>query len=385
MSGTRIAADAFGNALGQGFVDSMQPGLNALDLEDAELGQAMRANAELLRQRATPPVAAAPISDRTFGDIAKLMPELNDPANPQLQYARNADREVDVMSAFKDLTEDRRTGKPSFAYTSWAGSEAEQALFGSTLFDETQRNGSRRSFYVNENGVAFGNPNLGAAVGDPEAHSRANARFERIAAGFEEFASEKAGFAGYLAAQFMPRSVEGWLGVAVGGPVLGEAAGVGLPALVRAAPVLGREVGSFFGRPPQGLTQAQFESMSSAVRGKAAEMGLGDDIFVHGSRAARAARPDSDIDIAIRLASDDFEAFLNTQSRLAAPSAGSAKEATRAYAIENGIIQRGEARLSPLGRELERALGFPVDLSVIRAGGRFDVGPSIPLVKQPRT
>ena len=133
---------------------------------------------------------------------------------------------------------------------------------------------------------------------------------------------------------------------------------------------------------PQGLSKAQFIEGSQIVRGRAAELGLGDDIFVHGSRASGTAKATSDIDIGIRLSPKEFDAFLNSQSKLASPRAGSSLAKTRAYAIENGIIQRGEARLSPLGRQLERLFGMNVDISIIRAGGNFDRGPYMPLHKQ---
>ena len=51
------------------------------------------------------------------------------------------------------------------------------------------------------------------------------------------------------------------------------------------------------------------------------------------------------------------------------------------YAIDKGIIQAGEAKLSGLRKELEALLGKEVDISVIKKGGKFDSGPWIPLPK----
>ena len=76
-----------------------------------------------------------------------------------------------------------------------------------------------------------------------------------------------------------------------------------------------------------------------------------------------------------------FDDFLNTQSRLRSPNPGSNLADTRAYAIENGLIQRGEARLSSTGKQLEQLFGMDVDISIIRDGGKFDRGPYIPLHK----
>jgi hypothetical protein len=45
------------------------------------------------------------------------------------------------------------------------------------------------------------------------------------------------------------------------------------------------------------------------------------------------------------------------------------------HAAETGKIQSGELGLRALRKELERELGKEVDISVIRAGGKFDTGP----------
>ncbi len=125
---------------------------------------------------------------------------------------------------------------------------------------------------------------------------------------------------------------------------------------------------------PQGLTDAQLTDTSKIVHGKAQDMGLGKDVVAQGSRAAGTAKPTSDLDLGIRVGPEKFNDFLNNQSKLSSPNPGSSAARTRDYSIENGIIQRGEARLSPTGKALEGRLGMDVDLSVIRKGGNFDNG-----------
>lgn len=67
-----------------------------------------------------------------------------------------------------------------------------------------------------------------------------------------------------------------------------------------------------------------------------------------------------------------FDDFLNNDSKLKSPNPASDKAETRACAEKNGIIQRGEARLSSTGKPLEKQLNMEVDLSVVRRGGNFD-------------
>ncbi|MCH2075246.1 MAG: nucleotidyltransferase domain-containing protein [Puniceicoccaceae bacterium] len=132
---------------------------------------------------------------------------------------------------------------------------------------------------------------------------------------------------------------------------------------------------------PQGLSARQFDRISSQIRSKADELGLGSDIFVQGSRAGGTVRATSDIDIAIRVSPEQFNAFINNPklSRLSNPNAGSNLADTRLHALETGKIQSGEARLSGLSRQIANDLGIDVDLSIIRAGGQFDNGPQLPL------
>jgi len=128
---------------------------------------------------------------------------------------------------------------------------------------------------------------------------------------------------------------------------------------------------------PQGLNEAQFNTLSKAVTQKANSMGFGDDIVVQGSRVTGTAKPNSDIDLAIRLSQEQFDDFLKQSFKT--PNPGSAKEKTMLHAIQTGKIQAGEAGLSSFRRQLERELGMEVDLSVILKQGTFDNGPVLPL------
>ncbi|MEU6523939.1 putative T7SS-secreted protein [Streptomyces sp. NPDC046924] len=124
---------------------------------------------------------------------------------------------------------------------------------------------------------------------------------------------------------------------------------------------------------PQGLTLEQFEELGRIVREGAGH--LGDDIAVQGSRAAGTARPDSDIDLAIRVTPERFDELI--RERFGTPNPDSAKERTMQWAIETGKIQAGEAGLRGVRKQLEASLGMEVDVSIIRHGGPFDNPPFI--------
>ncbi|MEU9447069.1 nucleotidyltransferase domain-containing protein [Streptomyces sp. NPDC048304] len=127
------------------------------------------------------------------------------------------------------------------------------------------------------------------------------------------------------------------------------------------------------GVTPQGLTAEQFADAARTVRAGAGH--LGDDIVVQGSRASGTARPDSDLDLAIRVSPDRFDELI--RQRFGTPNPGSAKERTMLWAMKTGKIQAGEAGVSGVRRALEAQLGMDVDLSVIRQGGPFDNPPFI--------
>jgi hypothetical protein len=127
---------------------------------------------------------------------------------------------------------------------------------------------------------------------------------------------------------------------------------------------------------PQGLTEEQFIEMSAEVRAAAGK--YGDDIRVQGSRAAGVAQEGGDVDVAILVEPDEFDAII--RQRFGTPNPGSNKEATMQHAIETGKIQRGELGLSGFGKQLCRKYGFKEsDISVVRRGGPTDNGPWVPL------
>ncbi|MGF6191292.1 RHS repeat-associated core domain-containing protein [Serratia sp. 2723] len=135
---------------------------------------------------------------------------------------------------------------------------------------------------------------------------------------------------------------------------------------------------------PQDLSQEQFKNLSLLAQQRSQELGLGDDIFVQGSRASHTARADSDIDLGIRVSPNVFDDFLLNQSKLGGTiNPGTAKERSILYSIDQGIIKRGEARLSAVGEQITEDVlnGMKVDFSVIRAGSSFDSGYQIPLLK----
>ena len=158
----------------------------------------------------------------------------------------------------------------------------------------------------------------------------------------------------------------------------------GLAVMIGAVAGRGRvnEVG--YGPPrqglkiPQGLSPAAFDRISGTVRGVVDRMGLGDDVFVMGSRAGGTASAGSDLDIGIRVPSSQFDSLIDVYFS----GARNARAETMRYAIRDGRIQAGEARLSRLSRQVASELGIPsrnVQISIIRAGGAFDNGPQSPL------
>ncbi|SDT81909.1 RHS repeat-associated core domain-containing protein [Streptomyces sp. TLI_053] len=124
---------------------------------------------------------------------------------------------------------------------------------------------------------------------------------------------------------------------------------------------------------PQGVTAEKFAEAAEQLR--AHPRGQEGDLVVQGSRAAGTARPDSDIDFAIRVDSDRFDQLIG--ECFGTPNPGSAKEKTRDRAAQSGKIQAGEAGMKGLRKLLARTLGMKVDLSVIRIGGPFDNPPFI--------
>ena len=131
------------------------------------------------------------------------------------------------------------------------------------------------------------------------------------------------------------------------------------------------------GAVPQGLTAEQYAQAAQALRaGIANNVGTNYvDLVVQGSRAAGTARPDSDIDFAVRVTPQVFDQLVRT--RFGTPNPGSAKERTMEWAMLTGKIQAGEMGWSGLGKAIARQLGMSVDLSVIEVGGEFDNPPFV--------
>ena len=126
---------------------------------------------------------------------------------------------------------------------------------------------------------------------------------------------------------------------------------------------------------PQGLSLEQFEWLSQTVRDRF--INISQDIRVQGSRAAWTARKDSDIDIAVLVSSEEFDALI--EQCFTGTHPGSSKERTKIHAIETGKIQAGEVGAHALRLELKRMLHMKVDVSIIKIGGKFDNPPYIPL------
>jgi predicted nucleotidyltransferase len=143
-------------------------------------------------------------------------------------------------------------------------------------------------------------------------------------------------------------------------------------------------------RPPQGMTEEQFQQLSHRLRERlrqeATRTGdFGDDIFVHGSRARAAAAVDADLDVGVRVSAEKFSQLI--QDRLARIRVGSDKWETLQEAVRQGRLHAGEAGISGIRKEIQRLvnqemnLGFTkgVQITVICEAGPFDQGPFIPL------
>ena len=124
---------------------------------------------------------------------------------------------------------------------------------------------------------------------------------------------------------------------------------------------------------PQGISYEKFSNLSQKLRTRVGN--ISSDILIQGSRAKGTAKPNSDLDIAIRVTPEDFNDLISKY--FGKPNAGSAKERTMLHAIQTGKIQSGEAKLSSFRKELEKDLGMDVDISIIKQGGKFDNPPYI--------
>ncbi|WP_307798678.1 RHS repeat-associated core domain-containing protein [Streptomyces beijiangensis] len=148
---------------------------------------------------------------------------------------------------------------------------------------------------------------------------------------------------------------------------------------------LGGAVGFFAVRPgarwniliglPEGISRVQFNAMKGVF---AKKLDIEADVAVQGSRVTGNVTGGSDIDIAVRVSPEAFDAMV--QKSWKNPNPGSSKARTRDHAVETGKITAGDARpkLSGIRDEIQGILGDTVshvDVSIIRRGGPFDNGP----------
>jgi len=133
-------------------------------------------------------------------------------------------------------------------------------------------------------------------------------------------------------------------------------------------------------RTPQGMGPRTFDVVSGKVQTAVGDLGLGDDVFVMGSRSGGTARVGADFDFGVRLSPSKFDELIAQSFRNSKP--GSALSRTRDITIRDGRIQTGEAGLRGVRGLIARTLGVSqnkVQISVIRSGGVFDNGPQTPL------
>lgn len=126
---------------------------------------------------------------------------------------------------------------------------------------------------------------------------------------------------------------------------------------------------------PQGLNEQDFKVMSQRVINRVGN--ITDDIVVQGSRAKGTASIVSDIDVAVKVNSKQFDLLIIKS--FGNPNVNSAKWKTMQHAIKTGKIQAGEAGLRDVRKNLEKLLGMDVDISIIKKGGPFDNGTQIPI------
>ncbi|MCX5557430.1 RHS repeat-associated core domain-containing protein [Streptomyces sp. NBC_00038] len=130
-------------------------------------------------------------------------------------------------------------------------------------------------------------------------------------------------------------------------------------------------------RLPEGLTRSQFSGVGDVFR---SSLKIKANVVVQGSRVTGNITGSSDLDIAVRVSPETFDAMV--AQRWVGAKPGSAKARTRDWAIETGKITAGDSipKLSGIRNEIQGILGdevHHVDVSVIKMGGAFDNGPFI--------
>ncbi|GAA3930331.1 hypothetical protein GO495_07440 [Chitinophaga oryziterrae] len=136
-------------------------------------------------------------------------------------------------------------------------------------------------------------------------------------------------------------------------------------------------LGEFASMPrPQGINAKDFSAMSKYLKSTVGDIS-NDIVVVQGSRASGTATAASDVDIAIKVAPEQFDELIS--KAFGTPNVGSAKWKTMQHAIKTGKITTGDAGLRSVKNGLLEILDMKVDLSVIKKGGPFDNGVQIPI------
>ena len=135
------------------------------------------------------------------------------------------------------------------------------------------------------------------------------------------------------------------------------------------------------GDVPQGLSKRQFAKFKKAVRQVARDARLPEgELVVQGSRVRGTARPDSDIDIALRV---DEETFFNfAHQRISSAPPGTKLRATLLKAARKGKLSTFDIsrEFNPILKRLLRPHSpFEIDFSIIKKGSKYDTGPFIKL------
>ncbi|MCX5613494.1 hypothetical protein OHB39_39300 [Streptomyces sp. NBC_00047] len=128
---------------------------------------------------------------------------------------------------------------------------------------------------------------------------------------------------------------------------------------------------------PVGVTKSQMAEISGVLK---SELKVEATVAVQGSRVTGNMTGASDLDIAVRVTPEVFNAM--AAQRWSGVTPGTARARTGAWAVETGKITAGDAipRLSGARDKIQGILGSEVDhvdVSIIRIGGPFDNGPFI--------
>ncbi len=129
---------------------------------------------------------------------------------------------------------------------------------------------------------------------------------------------------------------------------------------------------------PEGVNLSQLAAIRKAFD---KDLGFPAEVSIQGSRASGNTGGRSDVDIAVRVSPETFDALVAKRWPSANP--GSSKARTRDHAIATGKINSGDVRprLSGISKEIFNIMRDEVvdhvDVSVIRIGGPFDEGPFV--------